>query len=185
MSESKSYRNAQIETERNAGATLDALASKYSLSEIRGYQCRLRPTPRSRAKTATRSMPSCDRYPRFGSRTGHMNSASPSTFADPRLADTVFGEGEYKPDPEQSDRWNRSAYLVVGLGHCGMCHTPINALGSCSESKAFSGRLDPDAELVRSCADLQSEAGLGDWSLQEIATNYLKTDVSACAPSTT
>jgi mono/diheme cytochrome c family protein len=44
-----------------------------------------------------------------------------------------FSEGEYKPDPSKSEEWNRGAYLVEGLGHCGMCHTPINALGGSSE----------------------------------------------------
>ncbi|KAG0162062.1 hypothetical protein DFQ30_004094 [Apophysomyces sp. BC1015] len=34
-----------------------------------------------------------------------------------------FREGEYKPDPTKSVEWNRGAYLVEGLGHCGMCHT--------------------------------------------------------------
>lgn len=31
---------------------------------------------------------------------------------------------EYIPQPDQSDEWNRGAYLVQGLGHCGTCHTP-------------------------------------------------------------
>lgn len=30
----------------------------------------------------------------------------------------------YVPDPQQSVQWNRGAYLVQGLGHCGSCHTP-------------------------------------------------------------
>ena len=34
-----------------------------------------------------------------------------------------FKEGEFKPDPTKSAEWNRGAYLVEGLGHCGMCHT--------------------------------------------------------------
>ena len=34
-----------------------------------------------------------------------------------------FKEGVYKPDPTKSAEWNRGAYLVEGLGHCGMCHT--------------------------------------------------------------
>lgn len=32
--------------------------------------------------------------------------------------------GPYKPDPTQSAEWNRGAYLVEGLGHCAMCHSP-------------------------------------------------------------
>ena len=30
-----------------------------------------------------------------------------------------FNEGVYKPDPTKSAEWNRGAYLVEGLGHCG------------------------------------------------------------------
>lgn len=32
--------------------------------------------------------------------------------------------GPYKVNPAQSTQWNRGAYLVEGLGHCAMCHTP-------------------------------------------------------------
>src|SRR5262249_56010038 len=54
-----------------------------------------------------------------------------------------FTEGEYKNDATKSAEWNRGAYLVEGLGHCGMCHSPINALGGTSESEAFRGGLIP------------------------------------------
>ena len=33
-------------------------------------------------------------------------------------------------DPTKSDSWNRGRYLVEGLGHCGACHSPRNALGA-------------------------------------------------------
>jgi nicotinate dehydrogenase subunit B len=36
----------------------------------------------------------------------------------------------FAPDPAQSAIWNRGAYLVEGLGHCGACHSPRNALGA-------------------------------------------------------
>lgn len=32
--------------------------------------------------------------------------------------------GPYQYNPKQSAAWNRGAYLVEGLGHCAMCHTP-------------------------------------------------------------
>jgi len=32
--------------------------------------------------------------------------------------------GPYKNNDKQSAEWNRGAYLVGGLGHCAMCHTP-------------------------------------------------------------
>jgi nicotinate dehydrogenase subunit B len=36
----------------------------------------------------------------------------------------------FAPDTTQSATWNRGAYLVEGLGHCGACHSPRNALGA-------------------------------------------------------
>lgn len=35
----------------------------------------------------------------------------------------------YRADPHQSVEWNRGAYLVQGLAHCGACHTPHGMLG--------------------------------------------------------
>ncbi len=43
----------------------------------------------------------------------------------------------YRPEPSQSVEWNRGAYLVNGLGHCGACHTPRNALGAEQGGQAF------------------------------------------------
>ena len=45
----------------------------------------------------------------------------------------------YQPDSAQSVEWNRGAYLVEGLAHCGACHTPRNALGAERTSAPFSG----------------------------------------------
>jgi nicotinate dehydrogenase subunit B len=42
----------------------------------------------------------------------------------------------YKPEPAQGAIWNRGAYLVNGLGHCGACHTERNALGAEKRGKA-------------------------------------------------
>jgi mono/diheme cytochrome c family protein len=38
--------------------------------------------------------------------------------------------GVWKPDPTRDAEWNRGAYLVEGLGHCGSCHTPRNGFGA-------------------------------------------------------
>jgi mono/diheme cytochrome c family protein len=38
-----------------------------------------------------------------------------------------FKNGEFKPDATKSAEWNRGAYLVEGLGHCGACHTSNRA----------------------------------------------------------
>jgi mono/diheme cytochrome c family protein len=47
--------------------------------------------------------------------------------------------GTYRPDATKSAEWNRGAYLVEGLAHCGACHTPRNALGAERASAAFAG----------------------------------------------
>ena len=36
----------------------------------------------------------------------------------------------FRPEPAHGPEWNRGAYLVQGLGHCGACHTPRNFLGA-------------------------------------------------------
>ena len=41
-----------------------------------------------------------------------------------------FKPGQFVPDPQRSAEFNRGAYLVEGLGHCGACHSPRNALGA-------------------------------------------------------
>lgn len=38
-----------------------------------------------------------------------------------------YRPGTFEPDPAQSERWNRGAYLVQAGGHCGSCHTPRGA----------------------------------------------------------
>jgi mono/diheme cytochrome c family protein len=88
-----------------------------------------------------------------------------------------FTEGEYKPDPNKSAEWNRGAYLVEGLGHCAMCHSPINALGGTSQSDAFKGGLIPMQNWYAPSLTSNVEAGLGDWSIKDI-TDMLQTGVS-------
>jgi mono/diheme cytochrome c family protein len=48
-------------------------------------------------------------------------------------------KGAYQNDPSQSAAWNRGAYLVEGVGHCGGCHTPRNSLGAERKSDPFGG----------------------------------------------
>ena len=38
--------------------------------------------------------------------------------------------GAFQADVTKSAVWNRGAYLVEGLGHCGACHSPRNTLGA-------------------------------------------------------
>ncbi|MBR0800878.1 c-type cytochrome [Bradyrhizobium jicamae] len=89
-----------------------------------------------------------------------------------------FKEGEFRPDPSKSAEWNRGAYLVEGLGHCGMCHTAINALGGSSQSQAFEGGLIPMQNWYAPSLTSNKEAGLGDWTIEEIV-DYLRKGVAA------
>ena len=80
-----------------------------------------------------------------------------------------FRQGEYQPDPKQTEQWNRGAYLVQGLGHCSMCHTAVNVLGGSTESRAFEGGMIPNQNWYAPSLTSNREAGLGNWDLQDIA----------------
>ena len=52
----------------------------------------------------------------------------------------LFHDGStFTADPAKSAVWNRGAYLVEGLGHCGACHSPRNALGAERQSAYLAG----------------------------------------------
>lgn len=48
-------------------------------------------------------------------------------------------KGEWHPDSDHDQTWNRGEYIVQGPGHCGMCHTPINLMGAQLNQYAFKG----------------------------------------------
>ena len=50
-------------------------------------------------------------------------------------------KGVYQPDAARSAEWNRGAYLVQGLGHCGDCHTPRSMLGGVKAASDGKGEL--------------------------------------------
>ncbi len=75
-------------------------------------------------------------------------------------------KGPYRADPSRSAEWNRGAYLVQGLGHCGACHTPKNLLGGPKrELDLHGGRFAtwfaPDITPNR-------HTGLGGWSREAL-----------------
>jgi len=88
-----------------------------------------------------------------------------------------FRPGQFEPDPTQSVEWNRGAYLVEGLGHCSLCHTTMNALGGSQQAKAFQGGLIPMQNWYAPSLTSNAEAGLGDWSLDDIVA-LLRTGIS-------
>ena len=50
-----------------------------------------------------------------------------------------FRPERFQPNPAHDALWNRGAYLVEGVGHCGACHTPRNSLGAEREQHELSG----------------------------------------------
>ena len=48
-------------------------------------------------------------------------------------------KGEFQPDSQWGEEWNRGAYLAEGLGHCGACHSPRNMFGAVMQAAAYDG----------------------------------------------
>lgn len=92
----------------------------------------------------------------------------------------VFLDGHpYQPNPAQSVQWNRGAYLIEGLGHCGSCHTPR---GLAFEEKAMS-EAGPGGKnfLAGSTVEAWRAVDLRNlWAAPEIA-QFLKTGHNAHA----
>lgn len=95
-----------------------------------------------------------------------------------------FKEGVYEPDPKKPEEWNRGAYLVEALAHCGACHSPRNLLGAEKADTPYLGgvlaEMDEERGPVRRGAPnlTSSPHGLGAWSEEDIAS-YLKAGVSS------
>jgi mono/diheme cytochrome c family protein len=87
-----------------------------------------------------------------------------------------FQPGVFQPNPAKSDAWNRGAYLVEGLGHCGTCHTPKNITGGDRGSEALQGALLQDWYAPDLTEDPRT--GIGSWSIEEIV-RYLKTGANS------
>ncbi|BEU24222.1 cytochrome c [Paraburkholderia sp. 22B1P] len=90
----------------------------------------------------------------------------------------VFLEkGVYQDKTGKDVAWNRGAYLIQGLGHCGSCHTPR---GVAFQEKALdeSGALylsgSPIDNWFASNLTGEHNVGLGRWSEADVA-QFLKT----------
>jgi mono/diheme cytochrome c family protein len=100
------------------------------------------------------------------------------------LWNMVFTEsGPYAAKPDRDAAWNRGAYLVEGLGHCGACHTPR---GWAFQEKALDERggayLQGAALDAWFASNLRGDlrTGLGGWSEADVAS-FLKTGHNAKA----
>ncbi|WP_201245761.1 cytochrome c [Halochromatium salexigens] len=120
----------------------------------------------------------------------YLMSLEPSNYQPPEntlrwpfsVRDVMFGwqtlyfdKGRFEPDPERSDEWNRGAYLVEGLGHCGACHTPRNLAGATEPAEAMTGAIVDGWYAPNLTSNLHQ--GLGRWSVDELAT-FLRTGLA-------
>lgn len=79
-----------------------------------------------------------------------------------------FRPEPFRPDPARPPEWNRGAYLVQGLAHCGACHTARNALGGVRDALDLSGGLIPMQNWYAPALTSPTEAGLADWRVEDI-----------------
>jgi mono/diheme cytochrome c family protein len=79
-----------------------------------------------------------------------------------------FQPEPFRPDPARTPEWNRGAYLVQGLAHCGACHTARNALGGVRDALDLSGGLIPMQNWYAPALTSPAEAGLADWRVEDI-----------------
>jgi mono/diheme cytochrome c family protein len=79
-----------------------------------------------------------------------------------------FKPGPFRPPPDRSAAYNRGAYLVTALAHCGECHTPRNALGAMRPSLRLAGNADgPDGQVVPNITP-DPATGIGDWQKSDL-----------------
>ena len=145
---------------------------------------RIRGTRRSRATTCDAIKAYLDTLPAGSARrTSRRARLVAQLAADARrLEPALLRRGEFRADPKQSAQWNRGAYIVEGLGHCGDCHTPKGYFGGARRSEALSGGYASGGHQGWYAPSLAGEQrdGLGGWSAAEIV-EYLKTGSNAHA----
>jgi mono/diheme cytochrome c family protein len=88
-----------------------------------------------------------------------------------------FTPGPFQPAPDRSVAYNRGAYLVTALAHCGECHTPRNFLGALRSSQRLAGTPDgPDGQLAPNITP-EPDTGIGKWEKEDVV-ELLKTGIT-------
>jgi mono/diheme cytochrome c family protein len=70
------------------------------------------------------------------------------------------------PYREGEDSWNRGAYLVNALGHCGECHTPRNMFGGLRQSRHLAG--NPGSSRMAGAPDITQSGPVGNWTRNQL-----------------
>lgn len=76
----------------------------------------------------------------------------------------------FEPRTAREAQWNRGAYLVEAMAHCGECHTPRNLMQALNQREKFSGAVQAGWRAYNITADAKS--GIGAWSDADLA-HYL------------
>ena len=79
-----------------------------------------------------------------------------------------FRPGVYQDNPRQSAIWNRGAYLVNGLAHCGACHSSRNALGANGGNDDLSGGEMAMINWYAPSLVKADEAGSAHWQASQL-----------------
>ena len=77
-----------------------------------------------------------------------------------------FDPARFEPDPEQDEQWNRGAYLVRHLGHCGECHTPRSTTGVLDNDREMAGGEFGEDSIPN--ISTHRTDGIGRWSASDI-----------------
>ncbi len=79
-----------------------------------------------------------------------------------------FSDARFQPEPSKDEQWNRGAYLVRHLGHCGECHTPRNELGGLNSELELAGA--PGFGDAKAAPNLTPhEDGLKSWRRNDLS----------------
>jgi len=76
----------------------------------------------------------------------------------------------FEPHTDRSPEWNRGAYLVEAMGHCGECHTPRNLAMALDQRKKFAGAVQAGWRAYNITPD--TSTGVGAWRDADL-THYL------------
>jgi mono/diheme cytochrome c family protein len=76
----------------------------------------------------------------------------------------------FEPRTQRDAQWNRGAYLVEAMGHCGECHTPRNLMQALNQREKFAGAVQAGWRAYNITSDPKS--GIGAWSEGDLA-HYL------------
>ena len=79
-----------------------------------------------------------------------------------------FRPGVHASVQGRSPEWNRGAYLVRGLGHCGACHAARDPLGGLTDSEGLGGGLIPMQGWYAPSLASRAEAGVQHWEIADI-----------------